>query len=146
MDRAKLEATMTIFLSAPLFSAAEAQFNLKLRDVLVQAGFDVFLPQEIVFSDEADIFRQDVEAVRNCDLLLAIVDGTDVDSGVGWEIGFAYSLGKPIVALRTDFRRRAETRLGGVNLMIVQSASKYVEVEGDVFEAAVEAVKNHGCP
>ncbi|MBI9075684.1 MAG: hypothetical protein JEZ02_09760 [Desulfatibacillum sp.] len=59
---------------------------------------------------------------------------------MGWEIGFAYDLGKPIVALRTDFRRRAETRLGGVNLMIVQSATKYLEAEGDVFEATVRTV------
>jgi hypothetical protein len=112
----------TVYLAAPLFSEAELDFNRKLRDEIKSAGFEVFLPQEDSnnIKDERTrqkiIFGKNKAAIQHSDLIVSVLDGTDVDSGTAWEIGYAYALGKPIIGLRTDFRTLGIE--GVVNLMI----------------------------
>jgi nucleoside 2-deoxyribosyltransferase len=48
-------------------------------------------------------------------VVIAILDGPDVDAGTCVEIGYAYANNKSIVGIRTDFRA-SEDR--GVNLMV----------------------------
>ncbi len=66
------------------------------------------------------IFNKNEIAIQKSDIIVAVVDGTDVDSGTAREIGYAYALGKPILGLRTDFRTQGIE--GTVNLMIERSA------------------------
>ena len=116
----------TVYLAAPLFSEAECDFNRKLRDEIKSAGFNVFLPQEDSNNvrDEKNrqniIFNKNVDAIENSSIIVAVIDGTDVDSGTAWEIGYAFARGKPIIGLRTDFRTLGIE--GTVNLMIERSA------------------------
>jgi nucleoside 2-deoxyribosyltransferase len=56
--------------------------------------------------------------IRSAAGLLAILDGTDVDSGTAAELGFAAALGKRIVGLRTDFRVVADNHAANVNLQL----------------------------
>jgi len=115
----------TVYLAAPLFTEAELDFNRKLRDRIKSSGFNVFLPQvdsnniEDKKNRQKIIFDKNLKAIENSDLLVAVVDGTDVDSGTAWEIGYAYARGKPIFGLRTDFRTLGIE--GTVNLMIERS-------------------------
>jgi nucleoside 2-deoxyribosyltransferase len=115
----------TVYLAAPLFSEAELDFNRKLRDAIKREGFRVFLPQEDSnnIKDEKTrqkiIFGKNEAAIQNSDIIVAVIDGTDVDSGTAWEIGYAYARGKPILGLRTDFRTLGIE--GTVNLMIERS-------------------------
>lgn len=115
----------TVYLAAPLFSEAELDFNRKLREEIKRAGFKVFLPQEDSnnIKDEKTrqkiIFGKNEAAIINSDIIVAVIDGTDIDSGTAWEIGFAYARGKPIFGLRTDFRTLGIE--GTVNLMIERS-------------------------
>jgi nucleoside 2-deoxyribosyltransferase len=115
----------TVYLAAPLFSEAELDFNRKLRNMIKSAGFNVFLPQEDSnnIKDEKNrqniIFNKNLAAIEKADVLVAVIDGTDVDSGTAWEIGYAYALGKPMFGLRTDFRTLGIE--GTVNLMIERS-------------------------
>ncbi len=116
----------TVYLAAPLFSEAECDFNRKLRDEIKSAGFNVFLPQEDSNNvrDEKNrqeiIFNKNLTAIESSDIIVAVIDGTDVDSGTAWEIGYAFAKGKPIIGLRTDFRTLGIE--GTVNLMIERSA------------------------
>lgn len=113
----------TIYLAGPLFTHAELEFNCKLRDLLEGQGFSVFLPQEDAEDakieherqKQAFIFERCVGGVDSSDLVVAVLDGVDVDSGTAWEIGYAYAKGKPVLGLRTDFRELSD---GIVNLMI----------------------------
>ncbi len=114
-----------VYLAAPLFSEAECDFNSRLRDELEGIGMSVFLPQE--HSNKIDseldarqesIFSKNVAAIDKADILVAVLDGVDVDSGTAWEIGYAHALGKPVYGLRTDFRTLG---MGVVNLMIERS-------------------------
>lgn len=115
----------TIYLAAPLFSEAECDFNRKLRDEIKQIGFAVFLPQEDSnnIKDEKNrqeiIFNKNVSAIGKSDIIVAVIDGADADSGTAWEIGYAFSKGKPVFGLRTDFRTLGIE--GTVNLMIERS-------------------------
>src|SRR4030067_2471618 len=115
----------TVYLAAPLFREAECDFNRKRRDELISAGFKVFLPQEDSnnIKDNKDrqkiIFNKNLKGIENSDILVAVLDGADVDSGTAWEIGFASAKGKSVLGLRTDFRTLG--REGTVNLMIERS-------------------------
>ncbi len=115
----------TVYLAAPLFSEAELDFNRMLRDEIKSSGFNVFLPQEdsnnVKDRDDRQsiIFSKNEVAIDKSDIIVAVIDGADVDSGTAWEIGYAYALGKPILGLRTDFRTLGIE--GTVNLMIERS-------------------------
>jgi nucleoside 2-deoxyribosyltransferase len=37
-------------------------------------------------------------------VVVAVLDGVDVDAGVSYEVGYAKALGKPIVGLKTDHK------------------------------------------
>lgn len=120
-------ARYRVYLAAPLFSEAERTYNLALRDLLEAHLFDVYLPQEVgdtshtrCREENGAIFAQHLPAIRDADLIVAVIDGADADSGTSWEMGYAYALGKKVVALRTDFR--VAGRYERVNLMLEESA------------------------
>jgi nucleoside 2-deoxyribosyltransferase len=50
--------------------------------------------------------------------VVAVLDGTDVDSGTAAEIGYAFARGKPIVGYRGDFRLSADNEGSIVNLQV----------------------------
>jgi len=104
-------AQYRIYLAAPLFSEAERMYNRQLCDFLASHGFDVYLPQDA--GDDSHtrdteshraMFEKHVGVLRWPDMVVAVIDGADADSGTSGEMGFAYGLGKPVYALRTDFR------------------------------------------
>jgi nucleoside 2-deoxyribosyltransferase len=53
-------------------------------------------------------------------MVVAIMDGTQVDDGTAWECGYAYAKGKPVIGLRTDFRSCGDGK-APVNLMLSES-------------------------
>ncbi|HEX7627427.1 MAG TPA: nucleoside 2-deoxyribosyltransferase, partial [Candidatus Methanoperedens sp.] len=85
----------------------------------------VFLPQEDsnnvkdMLDRQKIIFNKNLKGIENSDILVAVIDGADVDSGTAWEIGFAFAKGKPVLGLRSDFRTLGIE--GTVNLMIERS-------------------------
>ena len=121
---------MRLYVAGPLFTQAERAWNRRLADALVASGHSVFLPQaevQSITSLEADaIFRTCSDGVRTADALVAILDGPDPDSGTCFECGLAYALGRPIVAVRTDFRGGGDAvpgqKLATINLMLSQAA------------------------
>jgi nucleoside 2-deoxyribosyltransferase len=116
----------TIYLAGPLFTHAELEYNRKLKDTMIRKGFSVFLPQEDAEDaveerekqNQEHIFKKCLEGVDSSDMVVAVLDGVDVDSGTAWEIGYAYARGKPVIGLRTDFRTLSD---GIVNLMVEMS-------------------------
>ena len=120
-------ARFRVYLAAPLFSEAEQEYNQKVAALLSDHLFAVYLPQE--FGDtrhvrdaqeHAAIFSRHIAALDAADIIVAVVDGADADSGTAWEMGYAYARGKRVLALRTDFRSAGEHER--VNLMLEQSS------------------------
>jgi nucleoside 2-deoxyribosyltransferase len=58
------------------------------------------------------------QLIRRCSGVLAMLDGTDIDSGTAAEIGFASALGRPIVGVRTDWRQSGDNEGAVINLQI----------------------------
>lgn len=106
---------MRVFIAGPLFSDAEREFNLKVDKHLRKHGFKTFLPQRDVGKlDELlakegkrayrAIFEQDLRGIDQADVVVAILDGSDVDSGTAFEVGYSFARGKPVIGLKTDMR------------------------------------------
>ena len=114
---------MKLFLAGPLFTAAEIAFNVRLKDLLVKAGFEVWLPQEHKPKEitATSIFLNDVAGIDWCDVVVANMDGPDPDSGTCWECGYAYKK-KRTILYRTDFRKAGDEGMSPFNLMMSQSA------------------------
>jgi nucleoside 2-deoxyribosyltransferase len=58
------------------------------------------------------------EAIESVDVIVAVLDGPDVDSGTASEIGFAYARGKAIFGYRGDIRLTGENEATLVNLQV----------------------------
>ena len=117
-----------VYLAAPLFSDPERAYNLSVAGQLKNNFFDVYLPQEAGDDsvtrnkeEQVRIFSENSRALENADVIVAIIDGADADSGTAWEMGYAFAHGKQVIALRTDFRRSGNHEK--VNLMLEKSST-----------------------
>ena len=104
-----------MFIAGPLFSQAEREFNLKLDEFLRKHGFETFLPQREVGElwkkirrrggkAYRKIYEEDLRGLEGADVVVAVLDGPDVDSGTAFEVGYACAKGKPVIGLKTDMR------------------------------------------
>ncbi|HNX25064.1 MAG TPA: nucleoside 2-deoxyribosyltransferase [Spirochaetota bacterium] len=58
------------------------------------------------------------KGIEESDGMLAVLDGTDVDSGTAAEIGYAAALNKKICGYRSDFRRSGDNEGAVINLQV----------------------------
>jgi nucleoside 2-deoxyribosyltransferase len=123
---------MKIYLASPLFTQVERKWNRELAKAVAAAvpGCSVFLPQDIKvkhrFNDPrhyAVIFKACIQAIDESDALVAVLDGADADSGTAFEIGYAFARGKPVIGVRTDFRRGQEK---GLNIMLSRACTYFI--------------------
>jgi nucleoside 2-deoxyribosyltransferase len=105
-----------VYLAGPLFSDSERNRNRSIRDAILSFA-NVYLPQEDgglivdlvrdgmpVEQAKSEIFRQDIQAIQQCDVLVIVMDGRAIDEGASFELGYAFALGKTCVGLKTDSR------------------------------------------
>jgi nucleoside 2-deoxyribosyltransferase/predicted secreted protein len=128
-----------VYLAALLFSEAERSYNSRIADLLKRNLFEAHLPQEAGddsagrgMDEHKRLFAINKEALSQSDIVVAIIDGADADSGTSWEMGYAYAQGIPVIALRTDFRHVGAGE--HVNLMLEQS-SLVVTTHGQLLDA-----------
>jgi Nucleoside 2-deoxyribosyltransferase len=133
---------MKLYLAGPLFTTPERDWNTALADRLVAAGHEVFVPQASQLPDPTaeQIFARDMEGLDWSDAVVAIMDGSEPDSGTAWECGYAYARRKPIVTVRSDFRRPGEFRGVSFNLMLWCSANAHVELPLGTADEAATAI------
>jgi nucleoside 2-deoxyribosyltransferase len=103
-----------VYVAGPLFSDCERNFLKTIVTTLsessnLNAEEDFFLPQRDGLElgkgpNRHDIFRLDITKVKDAKIVVALLDGQDVDSGTSVEIGFAYANNKKIFGIITDFR------------------------------------------
>ena len=118
-----------LFLSGPLFTVGERDFNAGLARFLEAQGFEVWLPQERATRGGAKaIFQSCVKGIDWADAIIACMDGPDPDSGTAWEVGYAYAKRKPIVCYRSDFRAVGDTKGAPYNLMLSEAATVRLEL------------------
>jgi nucleoside 2-deoxyribosyltransferase len=117
----------TIYQAGPLFSEADKAFHRELFAHLRLAGYTVIWPGDLLTDKQiaeagphapSMIFNACREAIDRSTLMVALLDGAQVDDGTAWEIGYAYAKGIPIYGIRTDARRAGETPHSYANSMI----------------------------
>jgi len=123
---------MRIYLAAPLFSQMQRTWNRQLaaRIAAENPNWKILMAQDFRengrFNEARSypaVFRRCLATIRAADVLVAVLDGPDVDSGTAFEMGVAHALGKTVVGLRTDYRPGADH---GVNLMCARACTYVV--------------------
>ncbi|HEY2565888.1 MAG TPA: nucleoside 2-deoxyribosyltransferase [Acidimicrobiales bacterium] len=109
-----------------------------LRPLLIEAGFEVLDPWEIQNLDVQRVLslplgperadqlpevnrklgRANQDLIDQAGALLALLDGSDIDSGTAAEVGYAAAKATPIVGLRTDRRPSGDNEATDVNLQV----------------------------
>lgn len=85
-----------VYLAGPFFTLGQLWVVEQARNSLRDMGLDVFSPYHDVGPGEAsDVVPKDIDGIGECDLMLAIMDGTD--AGTVFEVGYAYREGMPVV-------------------------------------------------
>ena len=136
---------MKLYYAGPLFSAAQRAWNAELAAALRGAGHEVCLPQDQEKGKTAArIFATDVAGLDWAEAIVAIADGSDPDSGTAWEVGYGFGK-KPIVMVRTDFRRLEGSGGSGYNPMLTEAATIRVDAPWagmpEITEAVLAAIR-----
>jgi nucleoside 2-deoxyribosyltransferase len=120
-----------IYLASPLgFSSENSAYLNSIKNQLAGQNFEIFDPweknhfdsdieeamTEQLYVERVAAFRRvaskigacNEDGIREADMLLAVLDGAEVDSGTASEVGFASALGKKCYALRTDLRNTGD--------------------------------------
>jgi nucleoside 2-deoxyribosyltransferase len=108
-----------LYLAGPMFTAADAAYNLALTARLRDRGFEVFCPNESEPTNDKTrtditprlIYDVDIQAVEASNVVLLHVSE---DSGANWEAGYMDCLSKRVdpqryygvIGLATDMRLR----------------------------------------
>ncbi len=129
------------YLAGPLgFSEVGSHFHKTvLIPLVIAAGFDIRDPWELTpfelikvaldlpYGPEKKqaweklnpiIGRNNENAIRESDIIIAVLDGIDVDSGTAAEIACGAMLGKPTIGYRGDFRLASDNDGSVVNLQV----------------------------
>ncbi len=64
-----------------------------------------------------EVGARNAEAIQGSQMLIAHLDGQEVDAGTAAEIGYAAALGRPCIGLRSDLRSSGEPGMA-VNLQV----------------------------
>jgi nucleoside 2-deoxyribosyltransferase len=149
---------MNIYLAGPLFSEAERDWLASIREKIEARARErgkpvtVTWPYELITQPEiealgararSEIFRRCRESLHDADLMVALLDGPQVDDGTAWEIGYYYARrpeSAKIIGVRTDFRRAGEAEGSLVNAMIEGSCARIVRTSEDLFQAIFESL------
>ncbi len=130
MKKNKLVTKKKIYIAGPLFSSHERSFLEEIVKTLseklsIDSIKDVFLPHRDAGEVDAHrknrgfIFDEDIKRLDEADIIIALLDGPDVDSGTCIELGYAYARDKEIFGILTDFRKWDEKEsLKEINLMV----------------------------
>ncbi len=117
-------STPRVYVAGPLFTPGQRALLEAIDALCREVGFDTYLPHRDagVFDRDGDsrpFFEGDVRALEAAALVVAVLDGCDVDSGTAWEMGYAYALGRPVLGYLSDVRiARPQTQ---INPMIYHS-------------------------
>lgn len=139
--------SIKIYLAGPLFTLAERDFNTRFAKALEVEihGAEVILPQNraagLLHLDNGMrlIFEDCLAMVAQADVVVAILDGADADSGTSVELGYAHAIKTPIIGVRTDFRISEEK---GLNLMLSNICDNLViETSTDMYGIVDAVVK-----
>lgn len=118
---------MKAYLANGLFSLGDRLVNEQLAAAIREAvpGIELYVPQEndaindkAAYADSLAIAQADLEMLQNSDVLVAVLDGVEIDSGVAAEIGAFAMLNRPIVGVFTDVRQQGRDNMMKIEALV----------------------------
>lgn len=118
---------MKAYLANGLFSIGDRYVNEVLAAKIREAvpTIDLYVPQENAaindknsYANSLSIAEADLESLQASDVLIAVIDGIEIDSGVAAEIGAFSALNRPIIALFSDVRQMGRTNTKKIDALI----------------------------
>jgi nucleoside 2-deoxyribosyltransferase len=129
-----------IYLAGPLgFAEAGRIFHETIIASLQRLGYEVIDPWQLTAKNKTDaasklpygvrrrsawrklnreIADNNRKGIDRCDVIVAVLDGVDVDSGTAAEIGYGYARRKKILGYRGDFRLAGDNDGAIINLQV----------------------------
>jgi len=110
-----------VYISGPLFTAPERAYLEVIDKACQDRSYSTYLPHRDAGYAKArgslrrKFFLADIRMLRNSRMVVAVLNGAEVDAGTAWEVGFAFAQKKPIVGIREDLRMHE------INLMLTGS-------------------------
>lgn len=141
---------MKAYLANGLFSIGDRLVNELLAKEIRKAipNIDLYVPQENdaindkqSFADSLAIANADLEKLQESDILIAVLDGIEVDSGVAAEIGVFSTFNRPIVALFSDVRQLGRDNQQKIEALI-QDGTENQFIYRNLFVIGI--IKQHG--
>jgi len=137
-----MKKQLTVYLASPLgFSHENNRYRERIKERLRRLDCAVFDPWE-----QAEVTRRieqamstgdgiardaaikdaarfagavNAEGIRSADIVLAVLDGTEPDSGTVSEVGYGAGIGKKCFGLRTDLRASGDLPGLPINLQLL---------------------------
>ena len=118
---------MKAYLANGLFSIGDRLVNeLLAKEIRKEIpDIDLYVPQENdainnkqAFANSLAIAEADMEKLQNSDVLIAVLDGIEIDSGVAAEIGVFSTFNRPIIALFSDVRQLGRDNQRKINALM----------------------------
>ncbi|MFJ5765570.1 nucleoside 2-deoxyribosyltransferase [Lysinibacillus sp. NPDC093210] len=118
---------MKAYLANGLFSLGDRLVNEHLASAIRQAipDIELYVPQEndaindkTAYADSLAIAEADLAMLQKSDVLVAVLDGVEIDSGVAAEIGAFAMLNRPIVGVFTDVRQQGRENMMKIEALI----------------------------
>ncbi|WP_258040979.1 nucleoside 2-deoxyribosyltransferase [Lysinibacillus sphaericus] len=118
---------MKAYLANGLFSLGDRLVNERLAKAIRQAipDIELYVPQEndaindkSSYADSLAIAEADLAMLQMSNVLVAVLDGVEIDSGVAAEIGAFSMLNRPIVGVFTDVRQQGRENMMKIEALI----------------------------
>jgi len=134
-----------VYLAGPLFTPYQRSFLDQLAAQLRELDIEVFVPHEHLLDGPltpTEVFYTDAQGVRAADVVLAVLDGAEVDDGTACEIGMFAELLRAgtrrgaIIGLMTDIRTlRSNDDPPRMNLFVRGCIETYGSIHTDPDQA-----------
>ena len=96
-----------VYIAGPLFDDHERNYLESIAEIFETRGYKTFLPHrdagvvsgEYTQEEKIKIFTTDLNALKQADIVVALLTGRDVDSGTAAEIGYAFANNKKLIGI-----------------------------------------------
>ena len=121
---------MKVYVANGLFSIGDRYVNELIATEVRKAveHVDLYVPQEndaindkSTYADSLAIAEADLAKLRESDVLIAVIDGVEIDSGVAAEIGVFSTYNRPIIALFSDVRQQGRDNNQKIEALMTDS-------------------------
>lgn len=107
-----------VYLAGPFFTLAQRWLVTEARSMLRAQGLVVLSPlHDVGVGDAHDVAPRDIQMLKNCDKVFAILDGSD--EGTLFEVGYARAMNKRVICYTQTLTQEQLKMFTGTNCEIV---------------------------